>query len=534
VATNPNYAEAEGYLGLTLNELGRPGEALAHLERAVSLKPGHPELIGNLGVVLAALNRPEAEERFRQALAVQPNHGMALRNLGRLLAKLERHEEAVSWLERAVAVGPADARTLTGLGQALIELNRLDQAKAAYEKATAADPLYGGGWLGLGRVCRILGRFDEALGHALHWLALDPGSQEALTAVAESSRESLTPDAAMRLEQVLAGPGPSAAKRPPLHTALSRHYEASLAYDDAFRHMTAMNAIHSRELIETGARYDAEGQRRRGDRMISVCTPDLFRRLRDIGDPSPLPVFVVGLPRSGTTLCEQILSSHSQVHGAGELKAVRELARGLGDRLVAAGIVAGDYPEALADLSPAVARQAALEHLAFLRSLGPKATRVVDKMPFNFMNLGLIAVLFPNAKILHCRRNPADTALSCFQQNFAADMPWTVDLASLGHYYREYDRLMRHWKNVLPIPILDVVYEEEVADLETWARRLIAFCGLEWEDACLRFFETERAVKTASDWQVRQPLYATSVGRWRNYQRHLGPLFEALGDLHRE
>ena len=534
-AANPNYAEAAGYLGLVLSELSRHGEALPHLERAVGLSPGHPEMLTQLASALSALDRPEAEERFRQAIKAKADHVGALFGLGRLLAAKERTAEAVTFLQSAAAIDPAHAHAHLALARALAAENRNDEAKHAYLAATVADPRFVAAWLGLGHLCGILGQFDEALAHYFRVLEIDPLSQEALGAISQSRAAKLKPEDAARLETALGGTDLAAEKRASLHGNLAMYYDSSGAYDDAFRHLAAMNKIHHERLALTAEQYRAKPQQQRASLLTTLFDAEFFQRTQGFGDPSPVPVFVVGMPRSGTSLCEQILSSHSQIHGAGELAALGDISRSLPDLLMAAGVAgAANYPACMTDLTVDIARRVAADHIAHLHSLAPEAVRVVDKMPFNFMNLGLIATLFPKAKILHCRRNPADIALSCFQQNFAADMPWSVDLPSLGHYYREYDRLMRHWKDVLPIPILDVVYEEEVADLETWARRIVAFCGLEWEEACLRFFETERAVKTASQWQVRQPLYATSVGRWRNYQRHLGPLFEALGDLHRE
>jgi hypothetical protein len=228
--------------------------------------------------------------------------------------------------------------------------------------------------------------------------------------------------------------------------------------------------------------------------------------------------------RSGTSLVEQILASHPRVFGAGELPDVGLLLKELPQRLG----TAQEYPECASLLDAPISRSLAEKYLAKLRHLGGQAARVVDKMPFNYLRLGLIAALFPVAKIIHCRRDPLDTCLSCYFQNFSGSHPYTFDLSDLGYYYREYQRLSAHWTNVLPLKVFDLNYESLTADLENESRRLLDFCGLDWDDRCLRFNETQRVVRTSSVLQVRQPIYRNSIGKWKQYEAHLQPLIEAL------
>ncbi len=228
--------------------------------------------------------------------------------------------------------------------------------------------------------------------------------------------------------------------------------------------------------------------------------------------------------RSGTTLAEQILASHPQIHGAGELDTLGRLAGSLPRRLA----TQIPYPECVAHLDAATARAVAADYLEVLKQHGGAAERVVDKMPLNFLGLGLIATLLPRARIVHCRRDPMDTCLSCFFRDFTTSFTFKYDLRDLGLYYREYERLMAHWRRVLPLPIFELQYEELTAAPEAVSRRLVAFCGLDWDERCLRFHETERPVRTASTAQVRQPMYQSAVGRWRRYEKHLGPLMAAL------
>jgi hypothetical protein len=242
-----------------------------------------------------------------------------------------------------------------------------------------------------------------------------------------------------------------------------------------------------------------------------------------MGDPSEQPVFVVGMMRSGTSLLEQILDCHPQVHGHGERNEIAQIAMALQQ---AAG---APYPGCLATVDAATVAKYAAGYLAFLRKDAPDALRSIDKLPHNFSHLGLISLLFPRARIIHCVRDPLDTCLSNYFTDFNEKNTFTYDLPALAHEYREYRRLMAHWLAVLPNPVLEVPYEGLVDDLESWSRRAVAFLGLDWDNACLAFHENKRPVFTKSLWQVRQPLYRDSVGRWRRYARHLGPLFDGLG-----
>ena len=257
--------------------------------------------------------------------------------------------------------------------------------------------------------------------------------------------------------------------------------------------------------------------------MMAVASPDFFARARDFGLESELPVFVVGLPRSGTTLIEQILASHSQVFGAGETTLVHVAMLALGGQ--------GASPvDALAHLDSETACGLASRHLEKLRGLHATALRIVDKMPENYFSLGLLAVLFPRAKFIHCRRDLRDVAVSCWATQFRG-IRWANDQQQLISRFRDYCRLMEHWRKVLPVPMLEVDYEETVVDLEGVARRLVAWCGLEWEPGCLEFHQTKRPVRTASATQVRRPIYGSSVGRWKHYEPWLGDMLDALAKV---
>ena len=305
-----------------------------------------------------------------------------------------------------------------------------------------------------------------------------------------------------------------------LHFALAKAYEDLGEHEQSAHHLVKGNALKRQQI-----NYD------------EVATLNLFRRIREafparllhdkrnVGDPSPVPVFVIGMPRSGTTLVEQILASHPQVFGAGELDEI--------DNRVAqlrSDDVEVRYPEVVSSTTNPRLRQFGMSYVSAISTLAPTAKRIVDKMPKNFLFAGLIHLTLPNARIIHVHRDPLDTCFSCFSKLFAGGQRYSYDLGELGRFYRAYESLMEHWRKVLPTGVmLEVQYEQLITDVEGEARRMIAHCGLEWNDTCLSFHATRRPVRTSSAVQVRQPIYRSSIGRWRPYARVLGPLIEALG-----
>jgi hypothetical protein len=303
-----------------------------------------------------------------------------------------------------------------------------------------------------------------------------------------------------------------------LHFHLGHLYDRTGEYDRAFSHFRQGN-----NLVQSP--YDSDEHHRLVSSLIRAYDPASLATHPRATLPTEQPIFIVGMPRSGTTLVEQILTSHPRVYGAGELDDLSQIAAALPRTLGSAE----PYPRCLDTLTQAQVDALAQQHLAKLAALSGNAPRVTDKMPLNFLNLGLIALLFPHARVIHCTRDPLDTCLSCYFCNFAGNLPYTYDLAHLGQFYKEYTRLMRHWKKVLPVRMREVSYEQLVADPEAQMRALVAFCGLDWDGNCLEFHNTERAVMTASDVQVRRPIYNSSVGLWRRYEKHLAPLLEALG-----
>jgi hypothetical protein len=305
-----------------------------------------------------------------------------------------------------------------------------------------------------------------------------------------------------------------------LHFALGKAYGDLKDHERSFQHLLEGNALKRQQVS-----YNDSAERILSERIREVFTPELMRDKRDLGDPSRMPVFIVGMPRSGTTLIEQILASHPKVFGGGELLDFVEAAR-----LRSQDAVAREFAEVVSRMDGQQLREIGARYFTTVQRLAPDAERITDKTPGNFRRAGLINLALPNARIIHARRDPLDTCFSCFSKLFAGNyVAYSYELTELGHAYRYYEALMAHWRQVLPPEVLlEVQYEDVVADLEAQARRIVAHCGLEWDDRCLTFHQTKRPVQTLSAIQVRQPIYRSSIGRWRAYERQLGPLIEAL------
>lgn len=523
----PDFVDAHVNLGLLLDRTGETDSALSQLEQARRLRPEDCEISNNIGIVRSRVARTEAVGDFRRALSLNPQHVGAKINLGKLLARLGQHSEAADLLSTALEHKPEDADAHAILANSLAELNRLDDAVRHCETAVAASPRSLRPLVSLGNLYRRIGRFDDAYRCFRDAQERDPGNCDALVGILKHLKSRVSREEAERVMRLAEDPSLSMPERRQLHFALAGCLEAKGDYDAAFLHMDRGNLLRRLEFEPQYGAFDLAKEVARVDRIITTFDEKHFRCTGGFGVVSDIPVFVVGMPRSGTTLCEQILASHSRVFGAGELPDIGRIERELVQRYRddSAGSAPSEYA---AHLSPDLVRSIAQSHLTRLQRLAPTALRVVDKMPVNYYRLGVIATLFPKAKVIHCRRDPMDVGLSCYSKDFVNFPIWASDLRSIGHVYRQHDRLMGHWRRVLPIEIFEFQYETIVHDLEGSARALIRYCGLEWEDACLEFYQTDRHVRTASHEQVRQPIYDTSVGRWQKFKQYLGALQEVL------
>jgi Flp pilus assembly protein TadD len=528
IRLDPAVSDAHNNLGVALMRQGRYDEAAAAFRETLRLQPGHVNARCNLGAVLHRQGSfPEAITLLRETVRLAPGHAQAHNDLGGALLACNQPALAERHLREAVRLRPTFAEALSNLGLALREMGRIDEAVECFRAALRLNPAYAGAHNNLGYTLEFQGKVEEARAAFLEALRLDPNNPRALASLSDlaaAGHYTFSAAQVRHVQDLIARGNLPIDDIGRLHFALARVHNRAGAYDEAFKHYRQGNELRKEYVRRRGAAFDPQVHRRYIDRLIAAFTPEWFERVKSFGVDSELPIFVVGMMRSGTSLAEQILASHPRVHGAGELPYLDSVVAGLPPRLG----TTEPYPECLARLDAATARALAEEHLQRLRKLGGGADRVVDKLPFNFLHVGMIAALFPRARIVHCRRDPIDTCLSCFFQNFGEPHGFTLDLRHLGLYYREYERLMEHWRRVLPVPVFELCYEELTADQEAVSRRLVGFCGLEWDERCLRFHDTERPVRTASTLQVRRPMYRSAVGRWKRYEAHLGPLIEAL------
>jgi tetratricopeptide (TPR) repeat protein len=512
IGLKPNFTDAHINLGNTLLRVGRPDEAIIAFSKAIACRPGWAMPRLSLGQVLHEQGRfEEALLAFQGAAHCEPNNSDAHNCVALALADLQRLDEAVSALDRAIALAPDSALTHEARGMILLRSGRGEEAVNSLRRALEIAPDWASGWINLGQALRQIGRFSEAAGCIRQILAKRPGAVQAYTLMAGVGA---TADAAeiARLTESVEDLQISKSDRAAIGFALGKMLDEADRFDEAFVHYARANSLVLQIRHAASERYGSDLFARRVDESIAMFTPDFFARIRDWGESSELPVFIVGMPRSGTSLVEQIASSHPDVFGAGELMDVGNIAAWL----------------SLTQCRPSQVKDAACKQLDRLRELGGSALRVIDKMPANVEHVGLIATLFPFARVILCRRDARDTCLSCFFQRFTTGNLFSFDLAECGRHHVQTDRLIVHWLSVLPSRMLQVQYEDLVADLEGQSRRIVDFLGLPWNPACLDFHRKERTVQTPSTWQVRQPIYTRSVGRWRNYERHLGPLLEAL------
>ncbi len=517
LAVDPGFAMAHNNLGVVLKEQGRLDDAVGHFKQALAIAPDYADAHNNLGNALHQAGQwEEAVAHYQRAIAIMPGYAEAYSNLGNALRALDRTAEAVMSYRQCLAIRPDFAMAHNNLGIALDELGRPEQAIASYEHAVRLQPDYAEAIHNLGFVLQELGRKDEAVNRFKQVLALQPGY-----AASHLHLSMLMPEQeqATVIEQLLADRSLPDNDRALCHFALGNIYNHGGKFDEAFAQFKQANKIKRGAIA-----YKAKDFSAYTDKLVAVYSREFFQGKAPWGTDSDLPVFIIGLPRSGTTLVEQILSSHPLVYGAGELESMGRI-----QKIISAGAPASArYPECMRSCEPGFIRELAATYLKELRELCADASRITSKDPGNFHRVGLIKLLFPGARLIHCRRNAMDTCTSIYFNHFSRGGEYSFDLQELGQLYLDYEKLMAHWKELFPADILEVQYEELVADQEAVSRALINHLRLDWDDRCLDFHENKRAVRTASSAQVRQPIYNRSVGRWRHYEKHLAPLAAVL------
>ncbi|MGJ8622653.1 MAG: tetratricopeptide repeat-containing sulfotransferase family protein [Yoonia sp.] len=484
---HPKHPDALNMMGTIALEAKKPAIASGYFRKAVKQMPRNAIFLFNLGCSQLVERKPQlAIETLRKVTLMQPSHVKTWATLGKAEAALGKHDAALDAYDHAAALNPDDLRLAVERAEVLVNLGRMEDAADVFRTAIAADVETARAMIGL------------SMAHKFR-----PEDPEPAQMLALLQQDDLDPS-----------------RRRALRYAAGKALADQKDFDAAFvQFATAKD--ETKESFAIDLHREAFQQRK------ELFTADFLAARSSLGNPTKRPIFVVGMPRSGTTLTEQILASHPQIAGAAELSNMRQIAGELGLGNVDRSLFARN----LEKLTEGQARKLASRYLAVLKRHSATAQRVVDKMPHNYELLGLIAILFPNAQIIHCQRDAMDTCVSCFTQHFSEAHGYNGDLRMLGQYYRAYHDLMSHWDRALPGRILHSRYEDLIKDQESASRRLIAWTGLEWDEACLSFQKTERLVTTPSRWQVRQPIYKTSVKKWENYAPHLGPLKKALGSL---
>jgi tetratricopeptide (TPR) repeat protein len=490
----------------------------------------------------------EARAVVKQALRLAPRDAAALNILGVIDLQKGDLKSAAATIKRAVDLQPGAPEPRHYLGLAYEYMGRYDDAIESFRAALALRPGVVATLRELGKLLKFLGRQDEAKDALLRLLEADPGDTGAFFALAEFAPQALTTEHLSRLDKIADDPAAHIRRRAMANFALALVHEARGEFDAEFTrlrhandlsrdHLTRMDGrTESAPIMPPGARprftTPAKALAQLADMRSFVETTfdaDFIRRHEGAGHPSNLPIFIVGMLRSGSSLIEQILSCHPMVHGAGEIDTFE--AKVVAMQWPYEGYLYRDADGALrpSEPPPRHFRIRGAEYVKAVRELNPRARRVVNKYLANYLNIGMIHLCLPGAIIIHSARDPVDTCLGCYKRNFETGNETTYDLALLGQHYQEYRKVMAHWQRVLPGRVVDVVYEELVADPEGQIRRLLELCGLPWDERCLRSHENPRPVQTASSIQVRRPIYRGALQRWRRYEKHLTPLFEALG-----
>lgn len=518
-----NSRNAETYinLGNLLEYQNEVDECIKCYSTAVQLQPENADTHNNFGRILCENGSyAEAVEYLRKAYELDPANDDIQLNLANGLFYTDEIEEAYKLCKEALEKNPESPKTMINMAIILFEMGNSKDAEELFDKAINKVPENAKAYYSKGVLLQDSGRKQEAILCFRKAIEISPKHTEAFESLARCVKFKKGDREIEEAESLLIEENLLRPKKMALHFALGKIYEDIGEYAKSFEHYKAGNEIR-KDLKDR--HFTIDRLKSTIDAQLKVIDRQYFADYTGFANESDVPVFIVGMPRSGTSLTEQIIASHPDAFGAGELTDIgKNISRLRKQNQIM------DFPQLVDAANDEFIRKLSTEYIAMLKSLGGQARRVVDKMPHNFEFLWLIAKMFPKSRIIHCKRNPIDNCLSCYFTDFTKAHGYKNDLKTLGLYYREYERLMEHLQKVIPLPILEVQYEDVVANQEEMSRKIIDFCKLEWDDRCLEFHKTKRSVRTASVNQVRKKIYNTSVERWRRYEKHLGPLFEGL------
>jgi tetratricopeptide (TPR) repeat protein len=512
-------AQANEYL-----KQGRFELAEKNCREVIRNAPDNVDAIRFLGRLAARRNRVgEAERYYRKVIEIAPDFTAVIVDLGRLLHEDDRLEEAIECFKRAIKMEPDNAMLYDLLAYSLSPAALTYESIEAHQKAIELNPKLASSWLGLGHTLKTVGRQEEAI-EAYHQCSkLEPNFGMVHWSLANLKTYQFTDEEIADMETRVADENVNGESEVNFLFALAKAYEDRKDYDKAWRYYDEGNSLRRMQEV-----YDPVDTQVANDTSISVFNKELLQQNTGIGNTDPAVIFIVGLPRSGSTLIEQILASHSLVEGTSELPYVSRITRSL-NRNRADGI---NYPQAVRELEQRHFEALGKDYIKYCKMHRTEGTPYfIDKNPNNFPSIGLIHMMLPNAKIIDARRHPMDACFSGYRQLFAKGQPFTYDLTDIGEYYLQYQRMMDYWHEVLPGRVLTVQYEEVVTDFENQVRRILEYCNLPFEESCLNFYDTDRPIRTASSEQVRQPIYTQSLHRWRLYEQHLDELKEVLGPI---
>jgi tetratricopeptide (TPR) repeat protein len=514
----PDYVEAHYNMGVALNDLGKHEEAIASYTKAVQIKPDYAATHNNLGNALKALGKhEEAIASYTKALQIEPDFAEAHNNLGVALNDMGKHAEAVASYSKALRLMPGVAEVLGNLGTALSDLGKHDEAIASYTKALEIRPDHAKLHFSLGSALKALGKHEEAIANLTKALRLKPDYAEAQRVLGTIENYKTDNPQIARMRDLIANPSLSENDKMHLSFALGKAYDDIGDAERAFPHFLEGNRLRKKELG-----YDISSDKRLFSLIKSIFSEENLPAFGEIqpSEHKKQPIFIVGMPRSGTTLVEQILASHSQVYGAGELDVLNKIAISTINNINKTnfGKLTNDDIISVWD-----------EYSAEVNKAGGDEPIITDKMPLNFRWIGFILTAMPEAKIINLQRDPVATCWSMFKHYFSSKgTGYSCDLVDIAEYYKMYVSLMGFWRKRFPNKLHDINYESLTENQEEETRKLIKYCGLNWEDQCLDFHKSERAVKTASSFQVRQAMYQGSSEAWRKYEAHLKPMLQAL------
>lgn len=521
IELDPDFADTHSNLGSVLAELGELNAAKIKFEQAIAIDPAHSDAYNGLGNVLSEQEEyKQAVAAYSNAIKINPGHRDAYNGMGNIFNKLEKRERAIELYRKAIEIDPNHTEAYNGLGSALSGMGEMDDAIAAFRKSIEINPGSKDAHFGMGNALTHMGEIEDAIASYRRAIEIFPGYAAAYRAISRNKEFTEFDDDVRAME--LLNADESITEQQEIHLA----FGLGKAYEDLGKYAESMEYIlNANRLNRASFSYSLSRAQDHFSNIKAVFSAEFFSARKGCGYLDSTPIFILGMPRSGTSLAEQILASHPGVFGAGELSILSDMVRNMEP-----GSSSSEYPVCVADLNTIAFEDLGQKYIAKLRQHSADSKFITDKMPHNFLHIGFIHTILPNAKIICCTRDPMDNCLSIFKNYFTTGHYYSYDLQELGQYYNLYLDLLAHWKNTLPGFIYDLNYEALISDQENQTRKLLEYCNLPWDDACLQFHQTRRKVGTASKAQVRQPIYKDSVKLWKRYEAQLEPLRAAIYD----